>query len=239
MIAKPFGDLNGLLSERSVGNGAAKREFDMAALLVEETKYRILVEHIPAITYIAAINEHSSTHYTSPQIEAILGFSQAEWMADHTLWLKQIHPADRAFVLKELARIHAGGEPNSCEYRMLTHDGDVRWFIDDAAVVRDTDGHPLALYGVMIDITKQKHLEAQLAEVQRQLEESRKPRLTARELAVLRLIRDRQTDSEISKELAISARTVRRCVQDMCAKLGVARRAAVVRMAVRLGILES
>ena len=85
MIAKPFDDLNGLLSERSVGNGAAKREFDMAALLAEETKYRLLVEHIPAITYIAAIDEQSSTHYTSPQIEAILGFSQAEWKVSHTL----------------------------------------------------------------------------------------------------------------------------------------------------------
>ncbi len=49
--------------------------------------YRLLVEGIPAITYIAAFDAASSTIYTSPQIETILGFSQAEWMADHTLWL--------------------------------------------------------------------------------------------------------------------------------------------------------
>ena len=140
-------------------------------------------------------------------------------------------------MLKELARIHAGGEPNSCEYRMLTHDGDVRWFMDDSAVVRDTDGYPLALYGVMIDITKQKHLEAQLAEMQRQLDASRRPRLSERELAVLRLVRDRWTDGEISKELAISERTVRRCVQDICVKLDVAKRAEMVRKARRLGVL--
>jgi len=238
MIAKPFDDLNGLLSERSVGNGAAKREFDMAALLAEETKYRLLVEHIPAITYIAAIDEQSSTHYTSPQIEAILGFSQAEWKADPTRWLKQIHPDDRAFVLKELARIQAGGDPTPCEYRMLSRDGQIHWFIDDAAVARDAAGHPLALYGVMIDITKQKHLEAQLAELQHQLDVSRRPRLTARELAVLRLIRDRQTDSKISKEFAISERTVRNCMKGMCDKLGVAKRADAVREARRVGLLE-
>ncbi len=179
MIATPFDDLNGPLSELSIGNGATKREFGVGALLVEETKYRILVEHIPAITYIAAMDRQSSTLYTSPQIEAILGFSQAEWMADHTLWLKQIHPDDRAFVLKELTRIHSGGVPKPCEYRMLARDGHVRWFVDDAAVARDGDGHPLALYGVMIDITKQKRLEAELAEAQRQLKESRKPRANA------------------------------------------------------------
>src|SRR6266545_207597 len=63
---------------------------------VDTTDYRVLIEHIPAITYIAAFDETSSTVYTSPQIASILGFSQAEWMADHRRWLTQIHPGDRA-----------------------------------------------------------------------------------------------------------------------------------------------
>ena len=75
-----------------------------------EANYRRLIEHIPAITYIAALDETSSTLYTSPQIETILGFTQAEWMSDPTLWLKQIHPDDRARVLEGLARIHSGAD---------------------------------------------------------------------------------------------------------------------------------
>jgi PAS domain-containing protein len=67
--------------------------------------YRMLVEGIPAITYIAAFDDASSTIYTSPQIETILGFSQAEWMADDSLWLKQIHPDDRAHT--EGSRAHS------------------------------------------------------------------------------------------------------------------------------------
>jgi PAS domain-containing protein len=77
--------------------------------------YRDLVEHIPAITYIAAWDEGSSTVYTSPQVERLLGFTQAEWMSDPTLWLKQIHPDDRARVLEGLARIHSGAEPDPIE----------------------------------------------------------------------------------------------------------------------------
>ena len=57
-----------------------------------ENRYRTLVEHLPAITYVAALDDASSTLYTSPQIESILGFSQAEWMADHTLWFQQFTP---------------------------------------------------------------------------------------------------------------------------------------------------
>ena len=238
MSTKLSDDLSGHFSMLSPRNRAMRRAYDLAALVAEETKYRILVEHIPAITYIAAMDEQSSTLYTSPQIEAILGFSQAEWMANHMRWLKQILPDDRAFVLKELARIHAGGEPQPCEYRMLTRDGAVRWFVDDAAIVRDADDHPLALYGVMIDITKQKQLEADLAQAERQLLESRKPRLTERELAVLRLIRDRRTDKEVSSVLAISERTVRYCLKTILIKLNVMTRREAITKANSLNLIE-
>ena len=54
---------------------------------------------------------------------------------------------------------------------------------------------------------------------------------------MLRLIRHRRTEEAIGEELAITERTVRRCVQDICAKLGVRRRAKAVRVALRLGVL--
>jgi hypothetical protein len=41
----------------------------------------------------------------------MLGFSQAEWMADHTLWFKQIHSDDRARVIADIERSRAGGTP--------------------------------------------------------------------------------------------------------------------------------
>jgi PAS domain-containing protein len=72
------------------------------ALCDNEFRYRMLIEHIPAITYIAAMDEFSSTVYTSPQIERLLGFTQAEWMRDARLWFKQIHPDDQGYVLNLL-----------------------------------------------------------------------------------------------------------------------------------------
>jgi GAF domain-containing protein len=41
-----------------------------------EERYRSLVEEMPVITYVVAIDDQSSTIYTSPQIEPILGFTQ-------------------------------------------------------------------------------------------------------------------------------------------------------------------
>lgn len=152
-------------------------------LLDDAIPYRLLIEHIPAITYIAAFDDSSSTIYTSPQIETMLGFSQAEWMADSTLWVRQIHPDDRALVLAELDRIHSGGAPVPSEYRMLTRDGCVVWFRDEAAVLRDNEGRPIGLYGVMLDITEQKDAQVELARMHEQL-------VHARDVERLRLARE-------------------------------------------------
>ena len=34
--------------------------------------------------------------YVSPQIEALLGFTQEEWLNDPVRWYKQIHPDDKS-----------------------------------------------------------------------------------------------------------------------------------------------
>ena len=47
-----------------------------------ETKYRMLVEHVNAITYIAEIGIHGQWFYVSPQVESILGYTADEWLAD-------------------------------------------------------------------------------------------------------------------------------------------------------------
>jgi len=127
-----------------------------------EAKYRTLVEQIPAVTYIAALDEASTTLYVSPQIETILGFSPAEYRANPDIWREQLHPDDRERVLAEVARSHAMGEPLATDYRMLTRDGRIVWFHDEGGLVRDADGRSLFLQGIMFDITERKQAEEAL-----------------------------------------------------------------------------
>jgi PAS domain S-box-containing protein len=127
-----------------------------------EARYRTLVEHIPAITYIAALDQVSSTLYVSPQIETILGFSPAEWMTDPERWLKQLHPRDLERVRANQAHSQSDGAPVSSEFRMLSRDGRVVWFRDEAVVVPDEAGQPRYVQGVMLDITERKETEEAL-----------------------------------------------------------------------------
>src|SRR5439155_26896319 len=48
------------------------------------------------------------------------------------------------------------------EYRMRTKDGRWLWIRDESHLMRDPDGTPRFWQGIMLDITVQKHSEAQL-----------------------------------------------------------------------------
>jgi PAS domain S-box-containing protein len=231
------GSCHSFTIERQIAEGGGKHR-TFVALAEYEEACRLLIEHIPAVTYIAAWDEHSSTLYASPQIERMLGFSQAEWTDDPMLWRKQLHPDDRAYVLAERARQRASGAPICCEYRMLARAGRVVWLRDDATIHHDESGRPLYLYGIMLDITERKRLEAELAQTQSLLAESMKSRLNEREIMVLRLIRAGCTDREIGQQLAIAERTVRYCLKATYAKLGVTKRIEAVREATRLKLID-
>jgi|GEM_PF-1097241 len=147
---------------RAVFHDLTERRQVEEKLLESEIKYRTLVEQLPAVTYTAALDESSTTLYISPQIEKILGISPAEYKADPDFWVKHLYPDDRDRVLNELSRSHRSGQPFNSEYRMVTQNGQLVWFRDDATVVRDDKGNPLYLQGVMFDITERKQAEEAL-----------------------------------------------------------------------------
>jgi len=125
-----------------------------------ESRYRSLVEQLPLSVYIDRLDDVSSNIYTSPQIEEMLGFSVAEWVENHDLFVELLHPEDRERVLAAHQRTHATGEPLFVEYRLRTRDGRYIW-VQDAARVVD-DGVEPVLQGYLIDISARREAEDQL-----------------------------------------------------------------------------
>jgi PAS domain S-box-containing protein len=127
-----------------------------AALGVDraEAKYRSLIELPTAITYTEDF-ESGRTYAISPQIEAILGYTQEEWMGEASLCTDRIHPDDRDRVIAACELANQAGQPYSAEYRMIARDGRTVWIRDEAVLVRGSNGQPLCWQGVMHDITQQ------------------------------------------------------------------------------------
>jgi PAS domain S-box-containing protein len=120
-----------------------------------EARYRTLIEQIPAVTFLASVEGGRNEIYVSPQIEALLGFTQEEWVSDPVLWWRQTHPGDRDRVSLAFARSCATGEPFKDVIRVLTRRGETVWVHAEARLVRDAGGSPLFLQGVGFDVTEQ------------------------------------------------------------------------------------
>ena len=127
-----------------------------------ETRYQTLVEQLPAITYTASLSEQTPALYISPQIEQVLGFTVPEFSVRPSRWRQQLHPDDRGSVIEALERTVRDHRPFREEYRIFRKDGSLAWVRDEARVVFDSEGIPLLLQGIMVDITVEKRLTEEL-----------------------------------------------------------------------------
>ena len=134
-----------------------------------EERFRRLVEQLPAVVYIDAIDEIATAHYVSPQYERLTGYTPAERIADPGLWMDMIHPDDRSRVIAESNRTNETAEDYEVEHRIIRKDGQVVWVHDHAFLVRSSDGED-AWQGVLTDITDRKRAEEALASRDRILE---------------------------------------------------------------------
>ena len=132
-------------------------------LLDLESRYRGLIDHLPAIVYIDLAGTQMATAYVSPQIEGLLGITPAEYCADPNLWATVMHPDDRDAAIEAYQRGAAAGQPFTFEYRLIARDGRVVWFSDSATVISDGQGRPRYIQGVMLDITDRKAAEDEVS----------------------------------------------------------------------------
>ncbi len=151
----------GLLVTAVIRDVTERKEHE-ARLAKAELRYRSLVEEIPAVTFMTALDGGINELYVSPQIVDLLGFTQQEWLDDPVLWHRQLHPEDRERWHREFARTCATARPFSSVYRFLARDGRVVWVQGEAKVIRDADGRPMFLQGVAFNITRMKEFEEEL-----------------------------------------------------------------------------
>jgi two-component system, sensor histidine kinase and response regulator len=131
--------------------------------------YRILVEQIPAVVFIAFFDKDFREAYVSPQIEETLGFTQEEWLNNPVRWYQHIHPEDKERWSAEAAQIFLTGEPLQSTYRVISKDGRVIWFECEVRMVRKDDGRPWFIHGVAFDITSRREDEENLEKSRSQL----------------------------------------------------------------------
>ena len=157
--ARALGDGRTIVAVRDARELLAGREAQ-AALAEAESRYRSLVEQIPAVVYA---DNGNVTQYVNPQIEQILGVTPEAYQADSDMWLRMVHPDDRMRVEAQSEAFIAGSGGDLDDYRMVRPDGRVVWIRDRAYAHRDADGRATFEHGILFDVTELKEAEARIA----------------------------------------------------------------------------
>ena len=139
-----------------------------------DSRYHILVEQIPAIVFMSFLDKEINEAYISPQVETLLGFSQAEWLQDPIRWFEHLHEEDKTRWSLEAAQMFLTGKPLRSTYRVRSRDGRIVWFHCEAKMVRRSDGRPWFIHGVAFDVSELKSKEAEVEEVVNALRHSEK-----------------------------------------------------------------
>ncbi|HNO94073.1 MAG TPA: PAS domain S-box protein, partial [Anaerolineales bacterium] len=104
--------------------------------------------------------------YRNVRWAEMLGYTLEEIQLNVKQWTDLHHPDDKEAAWKSI-QDHLDGKTSAhrIEYRMRTKDGQYKWILDQARVVkRDPNGKPLRMSGTHTDITEQKQAEQKLRE---------------------------------------------------------------------------
>jgi PAS domain S-box-containing protein len=175
--------LRALVDERGDELGILTRAFNEmlnhiqtqdAALNVSQEKLQTLLNSMQAlINSIDGIVWERSPEsflftFVSRQSETILGYTPEAWLNEPDFWASKLDPQDAAKTVKTVANLAAQGKSYLCEYRMLAADGRTVWMRESGMVIFE-NGRPIAVRGILLDITRQKLDAEQLDKLNRQL----------------------------------------------------------------------
>jgi PAS domain S-box-containing protein len=132
-----------------------------------EQRQAAIIQSLPMVLYLEPYDRSPrSPDYVSGDLQAITGFTFEEIGAHPETWVERIHPEDRDRVLGCLENRQTTGR-FSVEYRWQTAGGSYRRFLDQAVLLKDSDGRAVEFAGTLTDITDQRSLEDQLVQAQK------------------------------------------------------------------------
>ncbi|SIO38036.1 PAS domain-containing sensor histidine kinase [Halodesulfovibrio marinisediminis] len=108
--------------------------------------------------------------YTSRWKE-LLGYTDEELTNSLSVWLKRVHPNDRSSIAAlSTEEVYDSEGRTEREYRIKHKNGEYRWFLGRAQILRDQEGKPYRFIGTHSDITPKKHAEQRLISTKEMLQ---------------------------------------------------------------------
>ena len=145
----------------------SERKRSAEALEESEARFRHLAENAQDMIYRLRLAPTPKYEYVSPAAIALTGYTPNEFYSDPNLAMKIIHADDLPIVTHALESPVPDGKP--IVLRWIRKDGQVRWIEQEAVIVLDDEGKPVAIESRARDITERRVAEQALETGNRKL----------------------------------------------------------------------
>jgi PAS domain S-box-containing protein len=139
----------------------------MTPAALDAAGYRRLVEQVPAVVVVFALDRGLAPVYVSPQSKAILGVPVRDWFERTDEVIARIHPDDRVLVQMKLVQQARGMRGGPAEFRWHRPDGRELWLRDVSGVVMEDGRH---IQAMLVDITEAKRAESERRRIAAELQ---------------------------------------------------------------------
>jgi PAS domain S-box-containing protein len=112
-------------------------------------------------------NIQTGVNVWTPELEAMYGLPPGGFTGTPQAWEELLHPDDRPKAVTLIRQSFETGMPTEGEWRAVWSDGTLRWLSGRWQVFKDTDGTPVRMTGVNIDVTDRKQAEERLQQAQK------------------------------------------------------------------------
>lgn len=112
--------------------------------------------------------------FVSPACKEIFGYEPKVFLETPVLIQKAIHPDFIQYFQDEWQKLLDGNVSPTYEYKIIHKSGEERWLNQRNVLVKNEEGKPIAIEGVVTDITKTKKVQLEKKELKHEIREKEK-----------------------------------------------------------------
>ena len=127
---------------------------DITELRLSESRYKLGQSYANIGTW--DWNIQTNELFWSDQIAPLFGYSDRIPETTYENFLANIHPEDREMVTHAIDQCVHYDENYDIQHRVIWADGSIHWMHERGNVMRNADGAPMRMLGVVEDVTSQK-----------------------------------------------------------------------------------
>jgi PAS domain S-box-containing protein len=124
----------------------------------KEERFRRLASNVPDIIFRVSASD-GKFQYLNRDISEISGYSREEFSSAEWYISQVVEPGYRDQVTSYFERLAKGESPEGLEFQIRTKEGSIRWALVKGVLVRGEHGRPVAVEGILSDITPRKRME--------------------------------------------------------------------------------